>query len=64
MCVFRLFSPFVLFLCVSPPEVVDMELGDVQSVPLGAAPSVAEADALWAAIGATCHGAASPPPLV
>ena len=36
-------------------EVVDMELGDVRSVPLGAAPSVAEADALWAAIGATCH---------
>lgn len=34
-----------------------MELGDVRSVPLGAAPSVAEADALWEAIGATCHRA-------
>lgn len=37
-----------------------MELGDVRSVPLGAAPSVAEADALWAAIEATCHSTPDP----
>jgi len=36
-------------------EIIDMEIGDVHTVSLGASPSVKEADALWMTIMDTCH---------